>query len=159
MVWYNTLLTQHFAFFSYSTHNHQYCTTYRHINNTQDIGHLKFDGLHRIRNFAIKHSRCFGGGVVRFWKALFSTPCRTFTLRHFSFWLISFVLLESYQQSLSFACSILRYLRKTLHKLSTIFVEHVHVARIQLPTLYSCAWYSGPSYDHNKINGCSHLNN
>ena len=48
MVWYNTLLTQRFAYFSYSTQNlnysehgaHQYCTTYWHINSTQDIGHL-----------------------------------------------------------------------------------------------------------------------
>ena len=48
MVWYNTLLTHHFSYFTYSTQNlnyseygaHQYCTTYWHINNTQDIGHL-----------------------------------------------------------------------------------------------------------------------
>ena len=48
MVWYNTLLTQRFAYFTYSTQNlnyseygaHQYCTTYWYINNTQDIGHL-----------------------------------------------------------------------------------------------------------------------
>ena len=48
MVWYNTLVTHHFAYFTYSTQNlnyseygaHQYCTTYWHINNTQDIGHL-----------------------------------------------------------------------------------------------------------------------
>ena len=48
MVWYNTLLTHHFSYFTYSTQNlnyseygaHQYCTTYWHINNTQGIGHL-----------------------------------------------------------------------------------------------------------------------
>ena len=35
--------------------------------------------------------------------------------------------------SLSFACSILAYLRKTLQESRTIFVEHaLHVARIQL---------------------------
>ena len=34
-------------------------------------------------------------------------------------------------QSLSFACSILAYWRKTLHELKKIFVEHArHVARI-----------------------------
>ena len=34
--------------------------------------------------------------------------------------------------SLSFTCSILMYLRKTLHESCKIFVEHVlHVARIQ----------------------------
>ena len=46
-----------------------------------------------------------------------------------------------FQQSLSFASSILAYSRKTLHELIKIFVENAfHVARIQLQTMRLVQW-------------------
>ena len=96
----------------------------------------KFDGFHRIRNLAIKHSRCFGGGVARFETLYFLLFVRRSLRDVFEF--DRFVLhywnpTSTAFLSLSFACSILAYLRKTLQESSTIFVEHaLRVARIQL---------------------------